>query len=93
MSGDPHFLLVSGGPLPGWSRVYQIHWLWDSGQVVVDEAQVIVENNNANRSARSYDNYQHPFGEGLHKYNSWDFWLLDKAEDVPCLSYPRPRFC
>ena len=25
-----------------------------------------------------------PFAEGYNEYNLWDFWLLDKAEDVPC---------
>jgi hypothetical protein len=27
-----------------------------------------------------------PFAEGYNEYNLWDFWLLDKAEDVPCRS-------
>jgi hypothetical protein len=25
-----------------------------------------------------------PFAKGFDKYNLWDFWLFDKAEDVPC---------
>src|SRR5215212_5835825 len=25
-----------------------------------------------------------PFAKGYNEYNLWDFWLLDKAEDVPC---------
>jgi hypothetical protein len=25
-----------------------------------------------------------PFAKGCNQYNLWDFWLLDKAEDVPC---------
>jgi hypothetical protein len=24
------------------------------------------------------------FAKGYNEYNLWDFWLLDKAEDVPC---------
>src|SRR5215212_9223277 len=25
-----------------------------------------------------------PFAKGYNEYNLWDFWLLDKTEDVPC---------